>query len=108
MNVIYFFNKKIGPNPAQIRRFLNTMKNLAQFLLYKSIDGALGIRSWDYKMVGEDESTELRRPPIRPMFCVKMFASANLLIREDCSACSLLEWRRLGHLKRVFFPRQML
>ena len=42
------------------------MTNIVQKLTIngKSIDGVLGIRTWDCIMVGEDESTELWQPTL--------------------------------------------
>ena len=50
------------------RSFLNTMTNIVQHLTLKSIDGVLGIRTRDCRMVGADESTELKRPPTVYLF----------------------------------------
>ena len=45
------------------RPFLNTMTNTVQSLTIKSIDGVLGTPTRGGRMVGSDESTELRRHP---------------------------------------------
>ena len=50
---------QIRPLFVYFRPFLNTMTNIVQHLTIKSIDGVLGIRTRDHRMVGEDESTEL-------------------------------------------------
>ena len=47
-----------GPHFVYFRPFLNTMTNTVH-LTVKSVDGVLGIRTLDRKMVGADESTEL-------------------------------------------------
>ena len=39
--------------------FLNTVTNVVQNLTIKSVDAVLGIRTWDSKIVGADDSTEL-------------------------------------------------
>ena len=49
---------KPGPHFVYFRPFLNTMTNTIH-LTVKSVDGVLGIRTLDRKMVGADESTEL-------------------------------------------------
>ena len=41
------------------RPLLNTMTNIVQIWQYKGIDGVLGIRTWDNRMVGANESNEL-------------------------------------------------
>ena len=51
-----------GPNPASFvyfRPFLNTIRIIVKILLYKSIDGVLGIQTQVRRMVREDKSTEL-------------------------------------------------
>ena len=54
------------------RHFLNTMKNTVQNLMIKSVDGMLGIWTWDHKIVDVDESTELwRPPPIKYLFMMR-------------------------------------
>ena len=47
------------------RPFLNTMTNIAQYWLYNSVDGLLGIGTRGHRMVGEDGHTELWRPHFR-------------------------------------------
>ena len=59
---------KYVPNPVSFfvyfRLFLNTMTNTVGTKFdCKSIDGVLGIWTWDRIMVGADESTELWWPP---------------------------------------------
>ena len=41
------------------------MRNVVQNLttVEKSVDGVLGIRTWDHRQVGAGKSTELWRPP---------------------------------------------
>ena len=52
--------------------FLNTMWNIAQNLTVNevSVDGELGIRTRDRRMVGTDEFSELCRPPLGTIFFV--------------------------------------
>ena len=52
------------------RPFLSTMTNVVQNLTVKgkSVDGMLGIRTRDFKMVGAAESTELWRPSMLAQF----------------------------------------
>ena len=49
--------------------FLNTITNIVQNKLCKSIDGVLRIRTRDRKIERADESTELGRTPINKIFC---------------------------------------
>ena len=58
---MFFKVDKTWPLFVYFCPFLNTMTNIVQKLTIngKSIDGELGIRTWDCIMVGEDESTEL-------------------------------------------------
>ena len=56
---------QIWPIFIYFRSFLNTMTNIAKELTINGIrvDGVLGIRTRDRKMVGADESTGLCRSP---------------------------------------------
>ena len=64
------------------RPFLNT-NSVQQTINGKCVYGVLGIRIWDRRMEGTDESTKLRRPPchcsrfrflIFLQFCVQVVA----------------------------------
>ena len=52
-------NGPIWPHFVYFRPILNTMTNIVQKLTFKSVDGVLGIRTLDRRMVGADESIEL-------------------------------------------------
>ena len=50
----------------------------------KSIDGVLGIRTRGCRMVGEDETTELWRPPL-------LYHSLNSLLSKKCTKYKLAD-----------------
>ena len=61
-----FFYKKYGPNPASFCLFSSFSQYNDKYSTkfdYKSVDGVLGIRTRDRRMVGANESTELWRLP---------------------------------------------
>ena len=67
-NLTCFVN---GPNPASFPLFIfvlfstqSPMKVQNLTTNGRRVDGVLGIRTHDYRMVGSDESTELWRPPL--------------------------------------------
>ena len=57
------FYSILGPNPASFcfsSSFFNAITNILQLTLNgKSVDGVLGIRTWDCRREDIDESTEL-------------------------------------------------
>ena len=60
---ILFFKIGGGASPAFFYFCrLKTMTNLT--LNGRSIDGVIGIRTWDRRMAGEDESSKLWRAPL--------------------------------------------
>ena len=57
---------KYGPNPASFCFFSSFYQNNDKYckkIYYQSVDGVLGIRTRDRRMVGGNKSTELWRPP---------------------------------------------
>ena len=90
MPSLLFF--KYVPNPASFvyfHPFLNTMTNIVQKTINgKSVDGVLGIWTWDRIMEGADESTELWQPTSFLLFMV--------WVKEGCG--------KLNHSKKVFRP----
>ena len=64
-NQKYIFKcAKFGLFSVYFRPFLNTMKNIAKigYINGRSVDGVLGIRTRDRRLVGTDKSTDLWRP----------------------------------------------
>ena len=60
--IVIFFLKKVGltrPIFVYFRPLINTMTNIVNNLTIKSIDGALGIRIQEQRLVSANDSTEL-------------------------------------------------
>ena len=97
---LYF---KYGSNPASVCLFSSFSQyndKYSPIIDYKNIDGVLGIWTRDRRMVGEDKSTELWRPPTE----LKLTENKVLWNRPlvNCFTCS----RNPGWTSCISFSRR--
>ena len=57
------FFKKMGQSRPLFVYFCSFLITISIIQIEKSIDGVLGIRTWDRRMVGADKTMELWQPP---------------------------------------------
>ena len=71
-----FLKKRANPGLFLVyfHHFLTTISTIQ---IEKSIDGVLGIQTQGRRMVGTDKTTELWRPPMKPL---SMFAPLTLVL----------------------------
>ena len=83
-----FLNGYTRPLSIYFRPLLNTMtRRYSTKFDFKSIDGVLGIRTWDRRMVDADESTEF----CGPLFCL------SLTIYKGMEIIELALWTKIAN-----------
>ena len=82
--------------------FLNTLTNIVQYLTIngRSIDGVLGIRTRDYRMVSAADSAELWRHPSWYNFTIKKVIWLKIPIASKSRFIALIDWSRSRFISR--------